>query len=104
MTLSTMTFVQGFSLLFMSGAGGVVPGGHRRQRSRASAGCRRGFSGASPPSLLARSLLYRTRFGLRIFAIGANAQSAELSGVRVTRRASPATSSVRSPAPSPASI
>ncbi len=25
MTLSTMTFVQGFSLLFMSGAGGVVP-------------------------------------------------------------------------------
>ena len=62
MTLSTMTFVQGFTLLFLSGAGGVVPGADHRPGEVER---RRSF----PPAffwcvaaivLVASVLLYRT--------------------------------------------
>jgi ribose transport system permease protein len=84
MTLSTMTFVQGFSLLFMSGAGGVVPGAIIALAKTNVSVFPAGFFWCVAAIAAASTLLYRTRFGLRIFAIGANAQSAELSGVRVT--------------------
>jgi ribose transport system permease protein len=84
MTLSTMTFVQGFSLLFMSGAGGVVPGAIIAFAKSNIGMFPAGFFWCLVAIAAASILLYRTRFGLRIFAIGANSQSAELSGVRVT--------------------
>jgi ribose transport system permease protein len=83
MTLSTMTFVQGFSLLFMSGAGGVVPGPIVAIAKSSVGGFPAGFFWCVAAVAAVSTLLYRTPFGLRIFAIGANAQSAELSGVRV---------------------
>lgn len=84
MTLSTMTFVQGFSLLFMSGAGGVVPGAIVALAKSGVGGFPAGFFWCVATIAAVSVLLYRTPFGLRIFAIGANAQSAEFSGVRVT--------------------
>jgi ribose transport system permease protein len=83
MTLSTMTFVQGFSLLFLSGAGGVVPDAIIALAKSNVGVFPAGFFWCVAAIVLASMLLYGTRFGLRIFAIGANAQSAELSGVRV---------------------
>ena len=84
MTLSTMTFVQGFSLLFLSGAGGVVPGPIMALAKSSVGAFPAGFFWCLAVIVIVSTLLYRTAFGLRIFAIGANAQSAELSGVRVT--------------------
>lgn len=83
MTLASMTFVQGLALLFLSGPGGNVPPSLVTLASDPVAGM--------PPSLfwcvgaiaLISILLYRTRFGLHLFAIGAHAQSAALSGLRV---------------------
>lgn len=84
MTLSTMTFVQGFCLLFMSGAGGVVPGAIVTIAKSNVGALPAGFFWCVLAIALVSLLLYRTPFGLRVFAIGANAQSAELSGVRAT--------------------
>jgi ribose transport system permease protein len=84
MTLSTMTFVQGFCLLFMSGAGGVVPDPIIALAKSSVGVLPAGFFWCLATIVIVSTLLYRTRFGLRLFAIGANAQSAELSGVRVT--------------------
>ncbi len=83
MTLSTTTFVQGFSLLFMSGAGGVVPAALIAMAKSSVGVVPAGFFWCVAAIAAASILLYGTRFGLRIFAIGANAQSAEMSGVRV---------------------
>lgn len=83
MTLASMTFVQGLALLIRSGAGGVVP---------AWIGSLARSEVLNMPSALVWCLLtlglvclllYGTRFGLRLFAIGANAHSTALSGVGV---------------------
>ena len=83
MTLATMTFVQGLALLFVSSAGGTAPAAVV-MLARASVG---GFPSAFFWCVLAIGvvsiILYKSRFGLRVFAIGANAQSAALSGVGV---------------------
>jgi ribose transport system permease protein len=84
MTLSTMTFVQGFCLLFMSGAGGIVPSAIVAAAKSSVGVLPAGFFWCAAAIVAVSTLLYRTPFGLRIFAIGANSQSAELSGVRVT--------------------
>ena len=82
MTLASMTFVQGFALSWMSGAGGVVP-------EWISAIAKAQFAGIPASvvwSIIIVSvfsiMLYFTRFGLRLFALGANVNSASLSGVR----------------------
>lgn len=84
MTLSTMTFVQGFCLLFMSGAGGVVPATIIALAKSNVGALPAGFFWCVAAVAAVAVLLSRTRFGLRIFAIGANAHSAQLSGVRTT--------------------
>lgn len=83
MTLASMTFVQGLALLIRSGAGGTVPTvlvdlaqGHVFWLPAALFWCIAAIAFAS-------LLLYGLRFGLRLFAIGSNAQSAALNGVRV---------------------
>ena len=84
MTLASMTFVQGLALLFLSGAGGAVPAPLIAMAKSSVGGLPAAFYWCVAAVAVASVLLYRSRFGLRIFAIGANAQSAALSGVRVT--------------------
>ena len=83
MTLATMTFVQGFALLVMSAAGGTVPPLLITLAKTSIAGLPAGFFWCILALAIVAVLLYRTAFGLRLFAIGANAQSAALSGVGV---------------------
>ena len=83
MTLATMTFVQGFALLLLAGAGGLVPPVLIAMAKANPVGLPAAFFWCVAAIALASVVLYRTRFGLRLFAIGGNAQSAGLTGVRV---------------------
>lgn len=82
MTLSTMTFLQGFAFLILP-----IPGG---QIAPAMGELANGDLWGLPLPLLwcavcialVGVLLHRTRLGLHIFAIGANGHSAQLNGVR----------------------
>ena len=84
MTLASMTFLQGFALLIQTGAGGTVPA----YIGQLSKGTFLGLPMSVIWSVVVISvvsfILYRTRFGLRLFAIGASVQNVELSGVRST--------------------
>lgn len=82
MTLATMTFLQGLSLLILAGAGGTVPAALIFAAKSHLFGIPAAFFWCIAVIAVAYVLLYRCRFGLRIFAIGGNAQSAKLSGVR----------------------
>jgi ribose transport system permease protein len=82
MTLSSMTFLQGLSLLWLAGAGGTVPAPLVLAAKGTALGLPAAFFWCLAAVAVASVLLYFSRFGLRIFAIGGNAQSAELSGVR----------------------
>lgn len=82
MTLSTMSFVQGLALIIRPVPGGTVPAWVTTSVT--------GDVGGVPFSLVwivafiavGAWLLYRTRFGLHLFALGGNAQNAALNGVR----------------------
>lgn len=84
MTLASMTFVQGLALLFLAGGGGVVPGLLVAMAKTSVIGLPAAFFWCVAAIVVVSLLLYKSAFGLRIFAIGANAQSAALSGVAVT--------------------
>ena len=84
MTLASMTFVQGLALLILSGAGGEVSGLLIAMSKSNIAGFPAAFVWCVAAIFVVSVLLYKSAFGLRIFAIGAGAQSAELSGVAVT--------------------
>ncbi len=84
MTLASMTFVQGLALLIQSGAGGEVSGLLVGMAKSNVAGVPAAFFWCVAMIVAVSILLYRSAFGLRIFAIGAGAQSSELSGVAVT--------------------
>lgn len=84
MTLSTMTFLQGLSFVILP-----IPGGQIAAPLRDLAGGT--WWGVPQPLLwcavfvgLVGFLLNRTRLGLHLFAVGANAQSAQLNGVGTT--------------------
>ncbi len=83
MTLASMIFVQGFALLIMSAAGGTVPPLLIALAKTNIAGLPAGFFWCVSALAIVAVLLHKTAFGLRLFAIGANAQSAALSGVGV---------------------
>jgi ribose transport system permease protein len=83
MTLASMTFVQGFTLLVLPAAGGSVPEGLTLLAKASVAGFPAAFFWCVAVSVLASVLLYRSRFGLRIFAIGADSESAALNGVNI---------------------
>lgn len=82
MTLSTMTFLQGLAFLILP-----IPGG---QIDPALGQLANGTLWGLPLALLwcaacagaVAVLLHRTRLGLHLFAVGANAHSAQLNGVR----------------------
>lgn len=82
MTLASMTFVQGLALSFMSGAGGVVPEWIGTVAKAQVAGIPASLVWCAIAIGLVSAMLYFTRFGLRLFALGANVHSASLSGIR----------------------
>ena len=84
MTLASMTFVQGLALLIMSAAGGTVPPLLIALAKTTVIGLPAAFFWCVVATAAVALLLYKTPFGLRIFALGANTQSAMLSGVGAT--------------------
>ena len=84
MTLASMTFLQGFALLIQSGAGGTVPSYIQRLSTGTFLGLPMSIVWSIIVVAIVSFIIYRTRFGLRMFAIGANARNVELSGVRTT--------------------
>jgi ribose transport system permease protein len=83
MTLASMTFVQGFTLIVLPAAGGAVPDALTMLAKASVGGVPAAFFWCVGASIVASVLLYRSRFGLRIFAIGASSESAALNGVDV---------------------
>jgi ribose transport system permease protein len=82
MTLSTMTFLQGFAYLILPIPGGQVPPALGVLANGAIWGIPRPLIWCAVCAGLVGLLLHRTRLGLHIFAVGANARSANLNGVR----------------------
>ena len=82
MTLSTMTFLQGFALLLLAGSGGTVPDPIILLVKSSVLGLPASFFWCVASIAVFSLMLYGSRFGLRVFAVGGNAHSAELSGVR----------------------
>ena len=87
MTLSTMTFLQGVAYLIRPVPGGHIPGLITSLASGATFGIPHSLVWSALCTLAIATLLYRTRFGLHLFAIGGAASSARLSGVPAARTA-----------------
>ena len=82
MTLSTMTFLQGLAYLLLPIPGGAVPPVLGALANGNLWGVPRPLLWCAACALAVYLLLHRTRLGLHIFAVGANARSAHLNGVR----------------------
>lgn len=82
MTLASMTFLQGFALLVQTGSGGNVPAYIQSLSAGRPFGMPMSVVWSVIVVAVVSFIIYRTRFGLRMFAIGANVQNVELSGVR----------------------
>lgn len=82
MTLSTMTFLQGLAYLLLPIPGGAVPAALGELANGSLWGMPRPLLWCAACALAVYLLLHRTRLGLHIFAVGANARSAHLNGVR----------------------
>ncbi len=83
MTLATMTFLQGLSLLILPVPGGQVPGFLSAVAINHVGGIPAAFFWCVIAIVAVGATLSRTRFGLRIFAIGANPESAGRNGIPV---------------------
>ena len=82
MTLSTMTFLQGLAYLLLPIPGGQVAAGLGQAANGTLWGLPQPLLWCAVCAALVFVLLHRTRLGLHIFAVGANARSAHLNGVR----------------------
>lgn len=82
MTLATMTFLQGVAYLVLPIPGGTVPATLGDLANGSLWGMPKPMLWCAACALLVYALLHRTRLGLHIFAVGANARSAHLNGVR----------------------
>lgn len=85
MTLATLTFLQGLGLLVLPVPGGDVPDYLEALVDFSFLGLPAAFWWCFVFAAGAALLLRRTRFGLRIFAVGANDENAARNGVNVTR-------------------
>ncbi|MEQ8346374.1 MAG: ABC transporter permease [Sneathiellaceae bacterium] len=83
MTLAMMTFLQGLALLVSPVPGGDVPDFLEAMVKFDLAGIPGAFFWCLAAVLFMAVLLHRTRFGLRIFAIGAGSDAAALNGIAV---------------------
>jgi ribose transport system permease protein len=82
MTLSSMSFVQGLALLVRPVPGGKAPNWITAAVTGELFGVPYSFFWIIVFAAVGGWLLYRTRFGLRLFALGGNAANAALNGVR----------------------
>jgi ribose transport system permease protein len=82
MTLSTMTFLQGLAYLVLPIPGGQVAPGLGQLANGTLFGLPQALLWCALCAALVAVLLHRTRLGLHLFAVGANARSAHLNGVR----------------------
>jgi ribose transport system permease protein len=84
MSLATMTFLQGMALLVHPVPGGAVPEYLTALTASQVGGVPAAFFWCVTALVVTAAMLNLTRFGLRIFAIGANPTSAARNGVSVT--------------------
>jgi len=82
MTLSTMTFLQGLAFLILPIPGGQIPPSLRELANGTLWGLPQPLLWCALCAGAVALLLHRTRLGLHLFAVGANAHSAQLNGVR----------------------
>jgi ribose transport system permease protein len=85
MTLASMSVVQGVALITRPVPGGTVPGWISGAVNGSLFGLPAALAWIAVAVVLAAFLIYRTRFGLHLFAIGGNPNSALMNGVRVRR-------------------
>jgi ribose transport system permease protein len=85
MTLASMTFLQGFALLIHPAPGGTVPETLVWLASVRIGGVPAALAWCLVSGLAMGWLLTQTRFGLRVFAIGGNPDSAARNGISVSR-------------------
>lgn len=83
MTLATMTIVQGFALMLLPVPGGDVPDYLERLATFSFLGFPAAFFWCAIFIAATSLLLRKTRFGIRIFAIGANPHNAARNGISV---------------------
>lgn len=84
MTLASMTFLQGLALLILPVPGGDVPDYLEAMVDFSFLGLPAAFFWCLIFAVAASIVLRKTRFGLRIFAVGANDENAARNGVNVT--------------------
>lgn len=84
MTLASMTFLQGFSLLVLPVPGGTVPAYLEALVDFTFMGLPATFFWCLGVATLTALMMGRTRLGLRLFAVGANAEDAARNGLNVT--------------------
>lgn len=82
MTLSSMTFLQGLAFVILPIPGGKVAPIFGRMANGSIWGIPQPLLWCLACAALVALVLYRTRLGLHVFAVGANARSAALNGVR----------------------
>ena len=85
MTLSTMTFLQGLAYLIRAVPGGTIPPVLTTLASGATLGVPHALVWSAIAFVAVAALLYRTRFGLHLFAVGGQPESARLNGVPARR-------------------
>ena len=83
MTLATMTFLQGLSLLILPVPGGQIPEYLSAAATHQVGGIPAAFFWCVIGIATVGVVLSKTRFGLRIFAIGANPESAARNGIPI---------------------
>jgi len=83
MTMASMTFLQGLALLIHPVPGGTVPDHIAGLAWTSASGVSAAFFWCVGAVAIASFLLSMTRFGLRVFAIGANQASAARNGIPV---------------------
>lgn len=83
MTLATTTFLQGLAYLLLPIPGGQVAPALRQLATGTLWGLPQPLLWCALCAALVYTVLHRTRLGLHLFAVGAQARSAHLNGVRV---------------------
>ncbi|MDQ2857838.1 MAG: ABC transporter permease [Candidatus Eremiobacteraeota bacterium] len=85
MTLSSMTFLQGVAYLIRTVPGGHIPALLTLVASGRTLGVPYSLGWSVACALAVAVVLYRSRFGLHVFAVGGNPMSARLNGVPARR-------------------